>query len=781
LVTPNDGYADGNTSSSNNITIINATIAQVPGILNVSLLTPPIGTTNVTQNATFMINATVYCSGGLGATCGNVTAYARYNDTTNSGGNQTTSNLLTNPGAETGNTNGWTKTWNATAANQTPNAPIVYPHSGSYLFYGGARVAGDSLTSSLYQIVDVSQYASNIDAGLVSVNASGWIAAQTSIDYSNFTVEYQYSNGTNIAKYESPTVSSATWAYYADIRIVPAGTRQIKYTFNSRINGDSGTQNEGAIDDMGIVLTMPATAETMKAINTTAGTTLLYTTSSQPQSCFLTLGQSCQFNWTVNATGNIGNSYKINVNFTSNNASVMYNVTNNATILISTITSISNPPNITLVSAIPAVNLNEGPVATTVNVNFTAYDADGASNLNDSSAMVNFTRAGEAARANVTCAKINTIGNYANYSCNVLMYWFDGAGTWNVTAFIKDASNAVASNTSATFTVNALTGFVASPNSVAFSSLTPGAANQTATNDPVVLNNTGNQNISIGNIQINSTNLKGESNSLLALFANNFSVGISTGGNAECDATNLSRGLFVGVSSAFLPRGNFTVNDGSTGQEQLYFCLKKAGTELTSQAYSTSSEGSWTIKILAVAFAVGARKGKRRKKNERGNRLIEAITLIKDELKERYSSEQADAIDSIIEELREDARIGREDNIPVTIFSREVGALEVLCKYMKENLGMSYHEIAVRISRNDRTVWTACHKAQEKSKEKISARKTEIFIPASVLGDRKYTILEAVIVHLKGKGMKFNEIAKLVDRDQRNVWTIYSRAVKKQN
>ena len=36
-----------------------------------------------------------------------------------------------------------------------------------------------------------------------------------------------------------------------------------------------------------------------------------------------------------------------------------------------------------------------------------------------------------------------------------------------------------------------------------------------------------------------------------------------------------------------------------------------------------------------------------------------------------------------------------------------------------------------------------------------------------------------MIVYLKEQGLKYTEIAKLLDRDQRNIWTIYSKAIKK--
>jgi len=41
------------------------------------------------------------------------------------------------------------------------------------------------------------------------------------------------------------------------------------------------------------------------------------------------------------------------------------------------------------------------------------------------------------------------------------------------------------------------------------------------------------------------------------------------------------------------------------------------------------------------------------------------------------------------------------------------------------------------------------------------------------------TVLESVIVYLREKDKRYAEIAELLDRDQRNIWTVYSRAIKK--
>lgn len=59
-----------------------------------------------------------------------------------------------------------------------------------------------------------------------------------------------------------------------------------------------------------------------------------------------------------------------------------------------------------------------------------------------------------------------------------------------------------------------------------------------------------------------------------------------------------------------------------------------------------------------------------------------------------------------------------EIKIPVSIFSdRSLASLEVVVEYLKEIKNLSYHEIAVLLNRNDRTIWTCYHRAKIKRKK----------------------------------------------------------------
>jgi hypothetical protein len=54
-------------------------------------------------------------------------------------------------------------------------------------------------------------------------------------------------------------------------------------------------------------------------------------------------------------------------------------------------------------------------------------------------------------------------------------------------------------------------------------------------------------------------------------------------------------------------------------------------------------------------------------------------------------------------------------NIPVSIFrNRTLSSLEVVVVYLKDELQYSYHEIALMLNRDDRTIWTCYNRAGKK-------------------------------------------------------------------
>lgn len=252
----------------------------------------------------------------------------------------------------------------------------------------------------------------------------------------------------------------------------------------------------------------------------------------------------------------------------------------------------ANKAQVNFVSSVSATNPTEATV-TTISFNAHMYDADGVADLNDTSVSANFTRAGEPTRLNSSCIFKNDVdANTANYSCSIEMWYYDENGDWNITVTGTDYGNlSFAQNVSTVFQFNLLKALVISPSIVSWSTLQPNTLNQTSSNDPVTINNTGNYN---STIQINAIGLIGENDGAYQIFAGNFSIGLATNANStECDDTLMVNATNTVVSGSVSNRGNISAGSG-LAQEDFYYCITEIGA-IASQTYSTLSGGSWTV------------------------------------------------------------------------------------------------------------------------------------------------------------------------------------------
>lgn len=245
------------------------------------------------------------------------------------------------------------------------------------------------------------------------------------------------------------------------------------------------------------------------------------------------------------------------------------------------------------VSGIPAVTPLE---ATVTYVSFSAImcDSDGVSDLNDSSVNANFSRTNEETRTNSSCILDGDLnGTCANYSCQVDMWYYAEAGTWNITVGGNDLGNLTPTyNDTTTFTFNQLKALVISPKAINWTSISPGAINQTADNDPTEINNTGNYNDTVA---ITGLDLFGETTTTEVFGTDNFTINLTTGaGNPECLGNTLVNNTATNVSSSASNRGNLSAGGGA-GQENFYYCIPTVPS-ISSQQYSTAQAGgSWTV------------------------------------------------------------------------------------------------------------------------------------------------------------------------------------------
>ena len=161
------------------------------------------------------------------------------------------------------------------------------------------------------------------------------------------------------------------------------------------------------------------------------------------------------------------------------------------------------------------------------------------------------------------------------------------------------------------------------------------------------------------------------------------------------------------------------------------------------------------------------------KKIDEGN-LLE---VFEDRLRDKYGVNIKEILDifggkKFVEE-RKDIKI------PLSIFkANKVGAAELLCRYLKDKEDCKFSEIAKLINRDQRTV-ALNYNNSKKKKIRLMVDKESIYVPVSIFSDRRLSVLETIVYYLKERRYKNFEIAKILNKDPRNIWTLYSRAEKK--
>ncbi|MDP4012726.1 MAG: hypothetical protein Q8R00_03930 [Candidatus Nanoarchaeia archaeon] len=296
----------------------------------------------------------------------------------------------------------------------------------------------------------------------------------------------------------------------------------------------------------------------------------------------------------INVSNVVAGGYTWNFQWCDGDSNCSFAISNS----IFTVTEITNvAPTAHNVSVIAAQSITEAST-TAVQFSFLASDSDGVDDLNDSSATAEFQAIGETTRSNTSCLLVGDLNaSTANYTCTVDLWYFDAAGNWTVNATIKDLSAETGANTSSNFTLQETAAMVMAPSALTWDALSIGVGNQTSTNDPLTINNTGNKNITIGNLNITAINLQGEIIRSRYLNVSNFTVHTATGGSppVECGGIQLVNATSVITGAdGNLTRGN---NSASLGQEEVYFCLVNITAGATPQAYSTGNVGLWTVSI----------------------------------------------------------------------------------------------------------------------------------------------------------------------------------------
>ena len=162
----------------------------------------------------------------------------------------------------------------------------------------------------------------------------------------------------------------------------------------------------------------------------------------------------------------------------------------------------------------------------------------------------------------------------------------------------------------------------------------------------------------------------------------------------------------------------------------------------------------------------------------RYSELFDDVAKFLKHLKEDYGLSSDEIIDII---TKQTGKKISKDQIPVSIFENDkLSAFEAIVKYLKEDAGKKLRDIAVSLERTDGAIWTTYNNAKKKMGSRLKVVETKFSIPLLIIKNRKLSVLENIVKHLKEVyGLSYHEIAVMLNRNDRTIWTVYNRAKKK--
>jgi len=117
----------------------------------------------------------------------------------------------------------------------------------------------------------------------------------------------------------------------------------------------------------------------------------------------------------------------------------------------------------------------------------------------------------------------------------------------------------------------------------------------------------------------------------------------------------------------------------------------------------------------------------------------------------------------------------QKTNIPLSIFNKKLSSLESIVKYLKENGNLNYKNIALLLNRNYNPIRITYKNSKNKLRKDLDVSSKQS-IPINIFSNKKFSILENLVSYLKDSlKFSYHEIAIILNRDDRTIWTIYSR------
>lgn len=150
--------------------------------------------------------------------------------------------------------------------------------------------------------------------------------------------------------------------------------------------------------------------------------------------------------------------------------------------------------------------------------------------------------------------------------------------------------------------------------------------------------------------------------------------------------------------------------------------------------------------------------------------LIESFSVV----------EQKEILDALHSEFRSKVLSPTTFFVPVSVFQKELGALESMCKYLLENIKLSSQDAAMLLSRSVSTIDISYKRAMKKFPKQFVLSESVYQLPLSTFSFSDIGIQEAIVGYLKHHyHLTFQQISELLKRKYQTIRTAYVNYIEK--
>jgi DNA-binding CsgD family transcriptional regulator len=152
----------------------------------------------------------------------------------------------------------------------------------------------------------------------------------------------------------------------------------------------------------------------------------------------------------------------------------------------------------------------------------------------------------------------------------------------------------------------------------------------------------------------------------------------------------------------------------------------------------------------------------------------ELASNIINELLKSYKIDKTTLKSVLVEAVNKLERM--ESSIPISIFSSKITVLESLVKFFVEEEKLTLRQVAKILNRNEKNLWHTYNNAKKKFSGSLDLN-SDVYVPKVLFAKSKCSPTEAVVLYLHEElELSYAQIANLLQRNQRTIWTTYKRA-----